>query len=123
MVFTVDVRAGKAAVAVQTRREMSLTSFECTGTEDDLQLCILVLLVPKMVLILCNLHWCSFVYAHIQMSTFCNFHCVVVVVCGGDFSHVAFYVVCVCACASVHVTVCSDCDVRVVWVERDKMAD
>ena len=83
MVFTVDARAGKMAVAVQTCRERSLTSLNVQELKTTLRLHILVLLVPKMVLNLCN--WCSFVCTHIQMSMFCKFHCVVVVVCGGDF--------------------------------------
>ena len=84
MMFTVGARAGKMAVAVQTHRERSLTSLNVQEPKTTLQLRILVLLVPKTVLNLCNLHWCSFVCTHIQMSTFCSFHCVVVVV-RGDF--------------------------------------
>ena len=38
------------------------------------------------------------------MSMFCNFHCVVVVVCGSDF--VVFYVVCVCVCVRESVHLC-----------------
>ena len=35
--------------------------FKLTGTDrTTLRLCILLLLVPKMVLTLCNLRWCSF---------------------------------------------------------------
>ena len=35
--------------------------FKPTGTDrTTLRLCILLLLVPKMVLTLCNLRWCSF---------------------------------------------------------------
>ena len=51
--------------------------FKPSGTDrTTLRLCILLLLVPKMVLTLCNLRWCSFsvdpiIYAHIQMSMFC----------------------------------------------------
>ena len=51
--------------------------FKPSGTDrTTLLLCILLLLVPKMVLTLCNLRWCSFladpiIYAHIQMSMFC----------------------------------------------------
>ena len=81
MELTVDARA----VAVQMGREMSLTSLNVQEPKTTLRLRILVLLMSKMVLNLCNLHWCSFVCVHIQMSMFCNFQCVVVVVCGGDF--------------------------------------
>ena len=76
--------------------------FKPSGTDrTTLLLCILLLLVPKMVLTLCNLRWCSFlvdpiVYAQIQMSMFC-----VVIVCS---------VPCVCVCVR------SDCDVRVCGV-------
>ena len=68
--------------------------FEPSGSDrTTLLLCILLLLVPKMVLTLCNLRWCSFlvdpiIYAHIQMSMFC-----VVIVCS---------VPCVCACVRLH---------------------
>ena len=65
MVFTVDARSGKMAVAVQTRRERSLTSLNVQEPKTTLQLRILVILVPKMVLNLCNLRWCSFACAHI----------------------------------------------------------
>ena len=85
MMFTVGTRVGKTAVAAQTRRERILNSLNVQEPKTTLQLRILVLLVPKTVLNLCNLHWCSFVCTHIQMSTYCNFHCVVVVVRGGDF--------------------------------------
>ena len=50
--------------------------FKPTGIDrTTLLLCVLLLLVPMMVLTLCNLCWCSFlvdpiVYAHIQMTCF-----------------------------------------------------
>ena len=63
MIFTVDARAGKMAVVVQMRRERSLTSFNVQELKTTLQLGILVLLVPKLVLILCNLPG-THLYAH-----------------------------------------------------------
>ena len=77
-----------------------------------LRLCILLLLVAKMVLTLCNLCWCSFlvvplVYAHIQMTCFVWWLLsMVVIVCS---------VPCVCACVCVF-TVRSDYDVCVCAV-------
>ena len=53
------------------------------------------------------------------MSTFCNFHCVVVVVCGGDFCVVCVRMrVCVCVCVCVCVaSVCEQHGVTcTVWV-------
>ena len=87
---------------------------DCVFVQAAIGCCILPLLVPKMVLTLCNLHWWCFfplptrhllmcTYAH--MSTFCNLHCVVVVVvvvCGGDFTLCTVpslsLSVCVCVC-------------------------
>ena len=89
--------------------------FKPTGTDwTTLRLCILLLLVPIMVLTLCNLRWCSFlvdpiVYAHIQISMFC----VVVVVCGVPC-------VCMCACSRSALTVMCVCvvfDLHCVVVE------
>ena len=55
--------------------------FKPIGTnQTTLRLGILLLLVPKMVLTLCNLRWCSFLVDTRTNDTFC----VVVVVCGGD---------------------------------------
>ena len=55
------------------------------------------------------------------MSTFCNFHCVVVVVCGGDFCVVCVHMrACVCVCVRVYVCVVCVCEQRgvtcTVWV-------
>ena len=55
MVFAVDMRAEKTAVVMQMRRERSLTSLNVQESKTTLRLRILVLLVPKMVLNLCNL--------------------------------------------------------------------
>ena len=41
----------------------------------------------------------ALVYAHIQMSMFCNLHTVVLVVCGGDCM---YSVPCACACVRIH---------------------
>ena len=98
MMFIVDAKVGETAVVVQTHRERTLTSLNVQEPKTTLRLRILVLLVPKTVLNLCNLRWCSFVCAHIQMSMFCSFHCVLVVVRGGDFMQCSMWCVCVCMC-------------------------
>ena len=54
--------------------------FKHTGTDwTTLRLCILLLLVPKMVLTLCNLRWCLILVDPICMCTHTNEH----VLCGG----------------------------------------
>ena len=47
--------------------------FKPTGTDrTTLRLCILLLLVPKVVLIICNLRWCSFLVDPICICTHTN---------------------------------------------------
>ena len=83
--FTVAARARNTVVAVETCSERSL-SLNLLEPKTTLRLCILLLLVPKMVLILCNLRWCSFVRVHVRMNTFLQLLFEMVVVCGGDFT-------------------------------------
>ena len=54
--------------------------FKPTRTDRmTLRLCVLLLLVPKMILTLCNLHWCSYLVDPICLCTHTNEH----VLCGG----------------------------------------
>ena len=58
--------------------------FKHTATDrTTLQLCILLLLVPKMVLTLCNLCWCLFSVDPICIWTHTNEHVLQLAHCGG----------------------------------------
>ena len=58
--------------------------FKPTGTDlTTLRVCILLLLVPKMVLTLCNLRWCSFLVGPICICTHTNEHVLQLAHCGG----------------------------------------
>ena len=57
--------------------------FKPPGTDlTTLRVCILLLLVPKMVLILCNLRWCSFFVDSICICTHTNEHVLQLAHCG-----------------------------------------
>ena len=57
--------------------------FKPTGTDrTTLRLCILLLLVPKMVLTLCNLRWCLFSVDPICICTYTNEHVLQLAHCG-----------------------------------------
>ena len=59
--------------------------FKPTGTDwTTLRLCNLLLLVPKMVLILCNLRWCSFLVDPICIGTHTIEYVLQLAYCGGD---------------------------------------
>ena len=85
--------------------------FKHTGTDwTTLRLCILLLLVPKMVLTLCNLRWCLILVDPICMCTHTNEH----VLCGGCCMWWLLYVVfavCVCASSRCALTVMCVCGV------------
>ena len=58
--------------------------FKPTGTDwTTLQLCVLLLLVPKIVLTLCNLRWCLFSLDPICICTHTNEHVLQLAHCGG----------------------------------------
>ena len=58
--------------------------FKPTGTDrTTLRLCILLLLVPKMILTLTNLHWCSFSVEPICICTRTNEYILQLAHCGG----------------------------------------
>ena len=91
--------------------------FKLTGTDwTTLRLCILLLLVPKMILTLSNLCWCSFSVDPICICTRANEHALQLAHCGGCCIYVVVIVgsvpcVCVCVCVCLCVCVC----VCVVW--------
>ena len=59
--------------------------FKSSGTDrTTLRLCIMLLLVPKMVLTLCNLRWCVFSVDPICICTHSNEHVMQLAHCSGD---------------------------------------
>ena len=95
--------------ASKGRAELYVDMCDCRTT---LRLCVLLLLVPKMVLILCNLCCCSFLVDPICICTHTNEHVLQLAHCGGCCMWcrvIVCSVPCLCACSRCALTVMCVC--------------
>ena len=104
MVFTVEVRTRNTAVEVWMCWERNLTSLNLLKAKTTLH--------PAPTSPQDGLDPLQLALVLICMCTHTNEHVVQLALCGGDLCSVLCGV---CVCTSACVTVCSNCDVRVVW--------